>query len=64
MAERKTYGLSRRELEREVQWALRQAPQNPDQLPKFFGELMVKLIDKNNIAIAAASAEVEDDFSF
>ena len=63
MVPRKTYGLSRREMEREVQWALRRAPVNPEQLPKFIADLMVTLIDKNNVAIAALS-QGKDSTSF
>jgi len=64
MVERNSYGGSRQELGREVQWALIRAPRNPDQLPKFIGTFVGVLIDKNSMAIAALSAEEEKDFSF
>jgi len=50
-------GLSRRELEYEVQWRMRQAPSEPAKMPEFLNELFVHLIDMNNEAIAAAMAE-------
>lgn len=61
MSGRISCGLSRREMEREVQWALRRAPQNPEQLPKFIADLMVNLIDKNNMAIEASLQRIEEE---
>ena len=45
-------GLSRRELEREVQWLMRHVPGDPTQLLKYMTQVMVILIDKNNAALA------------
>lgn len=50
-------GLTRRELEYEVQWQMRKAPKEPAKMPEFLNELFVHLIEKNNEAIAAALAE-------
>lgn len=57
-------GLSRKEMEYEVKWALRRVPQDPDQLSKMITDLMVKLIDKNNMAIEASLQRIEDDSTF
>ena len=61
MDEKKSYGLSRREMEHEVGWALRRAPQNPEELPKFIADLMITLIEKNNMAITAALDKESDE---
>jgi hypothetical protein len=45
-------GLTRRELEREVQWLLRHVPAEPAQIAKLMTQVMVTLIDKNNAALA------------
>jgi hypothetical protein len=45
-------GLSRRELEREVQWLMRHPPADPAQLARLLGQVVVTLIDKNNAALA------------
>ena len=50
-------GMTRRELEYEVQWRMRQAPKDPARMPDFLNELFVHLIEMNNRAIAAALAE-------
>jgi len=52
-------GLSRRELERELQWILRNPPSEPQALVKLFTEAVVTLLDKNNAAIASALARRE-----
>lgn len=49
-------GLSRRELERELGWLLRRAPQDPAKLVEFLGDIIVTLIDKNNVALAQSAA--------
>jgi hypothetical protein len=46
------FGLSRRELERECAWLLRNLPAEPGQLVKLLTQVVVTLIDKNNAAIA------------
>lgn len=51
-------GLSRSELEYEVKWMLRAAPKDSAELPRFLGELMVSLIEKNNQALSR-SAEAQ-----
>lgn len=50
-------GLSRRELDYETQWKMRQAPSDPARMAEFMNDLLVHLIDKNNQAIAASLAE-------
>ena len=52
-------GLSRRELERELQWILRSPPSDPQALVRLFTEAVVTLLDKNNAAIARALSERE-----
>jgi hypothetical protein len=64
MPGRITCGLSRREMESEVKWALRRVPQGTGQLSKMITDLMVKLIDKNNMAIEASLQRIEDDSTF
>lgn len=48
-------GLSRRELERELEWLLRRAPREPAELAQFLGDVIVTLIDKNNTALAQSA---------
>jgi hypothetical protein len=50
--ERHHVGLSRRELERELDWMMRRPPADPAQLAKLMGQVVVALIDKNNAALA------------
>ncbi|MEQ1955822.1 hypothetical protein [Mesorhizobium sp. CN2-181] len=50
-------GMSRRDLEYELQWKLRRAPSDPARLQDFMNELLVHLIDMNNQAIAASLAD-------
>jgi hypothetical protein len=57
MHERVEFGLSRRQLEYHLNWLLRQQPKDPAKLPKFLGEVMVTLIEKNNAALAKRAAE-------
>lgn len=45
-------GLTRRQLEREVQWLLRHVPADPAQLARLMTQVVVILIDKNNAALA------------
>ena len=52
-------GLTRRELERELAWLLKRAPEDPRALLKLFSEALVALINKNNSAISRALAERE-----
>jgi hypothetical protein len=53
-------GLSRRELEREMQWLMRTMPADPAQLARLLGQVVVTLIDKNNAALAKR-VEPQDD---
>lgn len=57
---RQQVGLSRRELERELNWLLRTLPADPEKLAKLLGQVLVTLIDKNNAAIAK-SVSAEDE---
>jgi hypothetical protein len=57
MSEGDGFGLSRRELERELRWMLRKTPKDAAKLPQFLGEVVITLIEKNNEALAKASAE-------
>lgn len=59
MEPEETIGLSRREIERHVQWVLRSPPKDPAALVALISECMVSLLDKNNRAIARALAERE-----
>ncbi len=54
------HGLSRRELERELHWMLRNPPSDPAQLIKLLGQVIVTLIDKNNAALAQRAAHHDD----
>ena len=45
-------GLTRRELERELQWMMRHVPIDPASLARLLGQIVVTLIDKNNAALA------------
>lgn len=53
------YGMSKRELERELRWMLRQVPTDPAKLAEFLGDCMVALIDRNNAALARSAAEAQ-----
>ncbi len=53
-------GLSRRELEREMEWLMRHLPSDPAQLAKLLGRVLITLIDKNNAALASR-VEAQDD---
>jgi hypothetical protein len=44
-------GLSRRQLERELEWMMRHVPAQPAELAKLIGQVIVALIDKNNAAL-------------
>lgn len=57
MSDPGTYGLTRRQLEREMQWMMRQAPNDPVKLVDLLVTSVITLIDKNNAAIAKAVAE-------
>ena len=54
------FGLSRREMERELAWMLRRTPSDPAALAKVLGDAFIALIEKNNAAIAAKLAERDD----
>lgn len=49
-------GLSRRQLEYELQWMLRQQPSDPAKLIEFLGDVVITLIDCNNKALQRAAA--------
>ncbi|BBX36212.1 hypothetical protein MMAG44476_04032 [Mycolicibacterium mageritense DSM 44476 = CIP 104973] len=51
MHEKPGTGLSRRQLEYELRWMLRQQPSDPGKLAEFLGDVMVTLIDCNNKAL-------------
>jgi hypothetical protein len=57
MSEQNGYGMSRSEMEYELRWLLRKAPKDAAKLPQFIGEVVITLIEKNNEALARASAE-------
>lgn len=50
-------GLSRRELERELEWLFKRLPDDPRALVKLIGQAVVTLIEKNNAAIAQSLAD-------
>ena len=56
MHDKPTYGLSRSQLEYELNWMLRQQPSDPGKLAEFLGGVMVTLIEKNNDALARRAA--------
>lgn len=56
----KHVGLTKRELERELQWMLRHLPTDPAALTKLIGQVIVALIDKNNAAIARRLDALDD----
>lgn len=58
---KRRFGLERREMERELQWALRSPPSDPKQLSQLFSKVLVDLISKNNAAIADALDERKDE---
>ena len=49
-------GLSRRQLEYELRWMLRQQPSDPSKLVEFLGDVVVNLIDRNNKALQRTTA--------
>jgi hypothetical protein len=53
-------GLTRRELERELAWLMKQRPADPEQLVKLLCQSFVSLIEKNNHAIARALEQRDD----
>jgi hypothetical protein len=53
-------GLTKRELERECAWLMRQMPADPVALAKLFAQVICTLIDKNNAAIAKHLAAGDD----
>ena len=55
-------GLSRSQLEYQLQWMLRQQPSDPTKMAEFLGDVIVTLIEKNNQALerhAALEAPVD-----
>lgn len=56
MHEKPTHGLSRRQLEYELRWLLRQQPSEPAKLVEFLGDVVVTLIEKNNAALERCAA--------
>lgn len=50
------HGLNRRELERELGWLLRRTPKDPADLPRFLGDIVITLIEKNNAALAQSAS--------
>lgn len=49
-------GLTRRQLERELAWMMRNVPAQPAELARLIGQVIVALIDKNNAALARGMA--------
>ena len=61
------YGLSKREMEREVAWMLRSLPKDPQKSAKAVADALVSLMVKNNARIAeqmAASDPLSKDDQF
>ncbi len=58
---RQQVGLTRRELERELNWLLRTLPNDPEKLAKLLGQALVTLIDKNNAPRSRRAVSAEDD---
>lgn len=62
----RSFGMSRRELERELDWLLRSPPDNPQALAKVFASALVTLLDKNNQRIAEElgreTPDVQEDY--
>ncbi|MES2639550.1 MAG: hypothetical protein V4850_08690 [Myxococcota bacterium] len=56
-----TIGLTRREMERHVQWVLRSPPKDHAALVALVSECIVTLLDKNNQAILRALADRRED---
>jgi hypothetical protein len=64
---REHIGLSRRELERELNWLLRSLPDDPQKMAKLLAHAIVTLLEKNNARIAEdlqqdSAPDVEEDF--
>ncbi len=64
---REHLGLSRRELEREMNWLLRNRPEDPDKLLKLLSTALITLMEKNNARLAEdlrqdAAPDLEEDF--
>lgn len=53
-------GLSRREMERELSWMLRNIPADPKELARLLSKSFVSLIEKNNARIAADLAKRDE----
>ena len=63
----RSVGMTRRELERELNWLLRNPPEEPRALAKVFASALVTLLEKNNQRIAESlghgtSADVQEDY--
>ncbi len=64
---RERLGLSRGELERELNWLLRSPPDDPRQLVKLFSSVLVTLLEKNNARLTDdlrqdTAPDPEEDF--
>jgi hypothetical protein len=64
---RERLGLSRSELERELNWLLRSPPEDPRQLVKLFSSVLVTLLEKNNARLTEdlrqdTAPDPEEDF--
>jgi hypothetical protein len=53
-------GLSRREMERELEWMMQRPPTDAIQLAKLVGRIVITLIDKNNAALAKRLEALDD----
>jgi hypothetical protein len=63
----RSVGMTRRELERELNWLLRNPPDEPRELAKAFASALVTLIDKNNQRLAetlgnGTTQDVQEDY--
>lgn len=61
MSGRRTIGMSRREVERDLKWILRNPPSDPAALTKALIDAVSTIVERNNRAIAAALERDEDD---
>jgi hypothetical protein len=57
MSDATGYGLSKRQLEYQLQWMMRQAPSDPAKMADFLGKCVITLIDKNNAALAKSAVD-------
>jgi hypothetical protein len=64
---RERIGLSRRELERELNWLLRSPPDDPQKMAKLLTNAILTLLEKNNMRIAEdlqrdSAPDVKEEF--